>query len=202
MGDAEEAKINFLTADLSEGEGDQKAKQSKIKYLTGISWAAYEIVRNLVRSAVQHAEDFELMGGWGDWPDYEGGSGDEMWGVLDELDEQLYRQRSNQNKNDQKSRPKQSGQKQPKVKAKKRGKVAKVNVMVGQKTLDVFGFSLCRKSVSEKKSEPVSIVEEEFFDNEYCLEKQFRLHRVKMLKKTFLENAKSSQDELSCDKIE
>ena len=54
-----------------------------------------------------------------------------------------------------------------------------MNVMVGQKTLDVFGFSLCRKSVSENKSEPVSIVEEELFESEYLLEKQFRLHRVK-----------------------
>ena len=86
-----------------------------------------------------------------------------------------------------------------------------MNEMVGQKTLDVFGFILCRKSVIEKKHEPVSIFEEELFDNEDLLEKKFRLDRVKMLKKPFLENAiksvirvntQISRDELGCDKIE
>ena len=70
--------------------------------------------------------------------------------------------------------------------------------------MDVFGFILLRKSVIEKKNEPVCIFEEELFENEDLLEKKFRLDRVKMLKKPFLENANTqiSRDELSCDKME
>ena len=41
LGLEEQAKIDFLTSDPSKGEGSQKAKQSKIKYLTGINWSVH-----------------------------------------------------------------------------------------------------------------------------------------------------------------
>ena len=125
LGLEEKAKIDFLSSHPSKGEGSKKAKQSNVKYLTGINWSVYEILHNVVRSVVQHADDFELMGGWGDWPACQEGSGDELWGVLDELDEQQCIQGSDQYKSDNKSGPKQSGSKKPTVKAKKRARGTK-----------------------------------------------------------------------------
>ena len=59
----EQAKIDFLHSFPPAVKGGQ---QSKIIFLTGINWAAYEIALDLVKSAAQYSEDFYLMMGWGD----------------------------------------------------------------------------------------------------------------------------------------
>ena len=45
--------------------GEQKVLQSKIKCLTGVDWTVYQIVREILKSAVQVSEDFEIMRGMG-----------------------------------------------------------------------------------------------------------------------------------------
>ena len=88
-----------------------------------------------------------------------------------------------------------------------------MSVLVGQKTLDIFGFSLSKKPVILNEAEPGVPCDEEFLKSENTLEKQFRLARVKVLRKPFLElrsthttssvsysTVQIRRDELSCGK--
>ena len=131
MGEESLLKIDFLTSENTL-KGGQKAKQSKIHCLTGVSWSAYEIVREILKSAVQVSEDFDIMRGWGDWGDPpvlpKGGNRKELWGVLDEMDQRDFENLPKTQK---------AVTKTPKN-AKKRGRPAKNTQIVGQKTMDMF----------------------------------------------------------------
>ena len=132
-------------------------------------------------------------------------------GTLDELDEEygIQKMKMNQFESDNKPGKTSSSPKQPK-KAKKRGKAAKNMLIVGQNTLDIFGFRVKKKESSEKAKSMLTLAwDEELLIEEYILEKEFRLSRVARLKKTFLERCMSksgvpleiSRVELSCGKM-
>ena len=145
MGEDILSKIDFLTSE-NNVMGEQKVLQSKIECLTGVDWTVYQIVREILKSAVQVSEDFEIMRGCGECGEpppltKQGESRKELWGMLDELDTTDF---------EKQPKPQKQVTKSPKN-AKKRGRPAKNTQIVGQKTLDMF-------VVRGRKSEVVQAV--------------------------------------------
>ena len=143
MGEENLLKIDFLTSENTI-KGGQHVKQSKIQCLTGVSWSAYEIVREILKSAIQVSEDFEIMRGWEEWGDppilpSQGESSEELCRTIYELDQQ-----------DVEKHPKPQKQvtKTPKN-AKKRGRPAKNTQIVGQQPLDAFVVRVRKADVGQ-----------------------------------------------------
>ena len=182
VGEGAKQVMQFLQ---SGGEGGNRAKkQGALTVLTGISWLAYEAVKETVLRAAELAMHMEDMLKWKDWDkaalDVECREGSQvLWHELDEIDNKEYKYEK-----EIEIKTKEAS-KRPGVKneagVKKRGKAIKTKKDPKQKTMDSF---LIKKvpTVARRVDTGNYVEVHENLKCEEELEKECRFHRISTLK--------------------